>query len=244
MLNYWNAPAIFRHHVESVNSRRAQYRVETFIIYDCSFRASFTSIVGLCTSGTNGPARNLGKFTWCPVCVRQEQRYHLVDSDIFTRDGYQNGPGDRHLRQDNREDGERKIVTAKDFEFSPRKESAAESTLPFPPTCACIMHAQWRCEKNVLAAAKHGVQLSLFASLSPFLSLCMRRYQSCIKCAGVCVCRYRGVQMCATLLAALIVLVRFFNNDISCRRTRCQEIAKREYRVARRFLWNFPDKSG
>jgi len=198
VLNYWDAPAVSRHHVESVNSRRAQYRVETFIIYDCSFRASFTSIVELCMSGTNGPARNLGKFTWCPVCVRQE-RYHLVDSDIFTRDGYQNGPGDRHLREDNREDGERKIVMAKDFKFSPRKESAAESTLPFPHMCmhyACTVALREKCLGS--RKARGAVALSLFASLSPFLSLCMRRYQSCIKCAGVCVCRYRGSR-CAQL---------------------------------------------
>lgn len=86
----------------------------------------------------------------------------------------------------------RKIVTAKDFEFSPRKESAAAKPAgPSSPACACIMHAQRRCEKNVLAAAKSGVVA---------LSLCMRRYQLGIL-FEVYVCRYRGVQMRATSLA-------------------------------------------
>lgn len=71
----------------------------------------------------------------------------------------------------------RKIVTAKDFEFSPRKESAAaEPAGPPSSACACIMHAQRRCEKNVLAAAKRGVVA---------LSLCMRCYQPGILYAGV-----------------------------------------------------------
>lgn len=94
---------------------------------------------------------------------------------------------------------ERKIVTAKDFEFSPRKESAAESTLPFPHMCmhyACTVALREKCLGS--RKARGAVALSLFASLSPFLSLCMRRYQSCIKCAGVCVCRYRGSR-CAQL---------------------------------------------
>lgn len=141
-----------------------------------------------------------GNSRGIPVCVRQE-RYHLVDSDIFTRDGYQNGPDDRRLHEDNREDGERKIVTAKDFEFSPRKESVAESTLPFLYMCmhyACTVALREKCLGS--RKARGAVALSPFASLSLFLSLCMRRYQSCIKCAGVRV-SIPGVQMCAILLA-------------------------------------------
>lgn len=74
----------------------------------------------------------------------------------------------------------RKIVTAKDFEFSPRKESAAESTLSFPCMCmhyACTVALREKCLGS--RKARGAVTLSLFPSL------CMRRYQSCIRCAGV-----------------------------------------------------------
>lgn len=121
----------------------------------------------------------------------------------------------------------RKIVTAKDFEFSPRKGSAAESTPSF--LCMCMHYACTVAlrEKCLGSKARGGVALSLFISLflslSPFLFAC---YQFCIGCAGVRV-SIPGIQMRATLLAALIVLVRFFNNDIPCHRTRCQEVARK-----------------
>lgn len=92
-------------------------------------------------------------------------RYHLVDSDIFTRGGYRNGPDGHHPRGiarktkgkgggGGREGRVRKIVTAKDFEFSPRKESAAETEPSFSPTCACIMHAQAALREKCLGSRK------------------------------------------------------------------------------------------
>ena len=69
----------------------------------------------------------------------------------------------------------RKIVTAKDFEFSPRKESAAAEPASSPSlACACIMHAQRRCEKNVLAAAKRGMPclVSMYAALPAQYTIC------------------------------------------------------------------------
>lgn len=81
----------------------------------------------------------------------------------------------------------RKIVTAKDFEFSSRKEYAAE---PSSLACAYIMHAQRCREKNVLAAAKREMVA---------LSLYMRRYRRPVsKWMQMSV---PEVQMRATLLA-------------------------------------------
>lgn len=175
MLNYWNASTVSRHHVESVNSQRAQHRVEIFIIYDCSFRASFISIVGLCTSRKERTGEKSRKIrvpgiislipTFLHATVTRTVRAIVIFTEITGRTM-------------------RKIVTAKDFEFSPRKESAAESTLSFPCMCmhyACTVALREKCLGN--RKARGAVALSLFVSLFP--PLCMRRYQSCIRCTGV-----------------------------------------------------------
>lgn len=108
----------------------------------------------------------------------------------------------------------RKIVTAKDFEFSPRKESAAAEPASSPSlACACIMHAQRRCEKNVLAAAKRGM-----VALSP----CMRRYQPGIRYAGVHVLIPGGPDtlnfdggFLITLINKILLIVTSIMNDVN-----------------------------
>lgn len=118
----------------------------------------------------------------------------------------------------------RKIVTTKDFEFSPRKESAAaEPASPPSLACACIMHAQRRCEKNVLAAAKRGVVA---------LSLCMRyqpRYTAVYR-MQVRVSISEGPDARNFAGGPLIVLMRFSNYDpVSCNASggwRCNDVKK------------------
>jgi len=64
------------------------------------------------------------------------------------------------------------------------------------------MHAQWRCEKNVLAAAKRGVVV-----LCSVISL--------IYDMQVYVCRYRGNPDTRNFVDdSLITPIRFLNNDM------------------------------
>lgn len=61
----------------------------------------------------------------------------------------------------------RKIVTAKDFEFSPRKESTAESILSYPCMCmhyACTVALREKCLGS--RKARGAVASSLLAPLS------------------------------------------------------------------------------
>lgn len=79
----------------------------------------------------------------------------------------------------------RKIVTAKDFEFSPRKESAAK---PGPSSLRVCMH--YACtatlrEKCLGSRKAHGVG----CLVSLYAAKVTSRYKAC-RCACLCACRY------------------------------------------------------
>lgn len=111
----------------------------------------------------------------------------------------------------------RKIVTTKDFEFSPRKWSRGSQPLQHPSACACIMHSQRRYEKNVLAAAAK-LEVGVAPSLQFLCIFDVSRAASTIrlKCLQVCiiVCADTRGTRCAQLCCwPLVALITFFNND-------------------------------
>lgn len=179
------------------------------------------SIVGLWISRSKGPTKNLGsslriRYAWgrkrshgtillIPTFLREEVTRTVRATIIFTE------------MVGEEEEVRWEKLSRRRISNSRRVRSLWQQSQPSSPSpaCACIMHAQRRCEKNVLAAAKRGMVV---------LSLCMQRYQAWYT---ICKCAYRYRGSRYTQLYR-----QLFNcaNQISCHRVSCmKQVVGRQY---------------